>query len=98
MAKRKYRVWNEEDMERALASYRNGDMGLNQCSRHYGIPKPTLKSHLDSKNVKANEGTKSMGRHPTLPPDIEQQLVDHLKKPEACFFGLTIKKCYPSRI
>ncbi|XP_045462177.1 uncharacterized protein LOC123672207 [Harmonia axyridis] len=90
MAKRKYGVWNEEDMERALASYRNGDMGLNQCCRQYGIPKPTLKRHLDSKNIKANEGTKLMGRHPTLPPDVEQQLVDHLKKLEACFFGLTI--------
>lgn len=90
MAKRKYGAWNEEDMERAISAYRNGDMGFNQCCRQYGIPKPTLKRHLDSKNVKANDGTKAMGRHTTLPPVVEQQLVDHIKKLEACLFGLTI--------
>lgn len=90
MSKRKYGAWSEEDMERAISAYRNGDMGFNQCCRQYGIPKPTLKRHLDSKNIKANEGTKAMGRHTTLPPDVEKQLVDHLKQLEACFFGLTI--------
>ncbi|XP_039294504.1 jerky protein-like [Nilaparvata lugens] len=90
MAKRKYGAWKEEDMERALAAYRNGDIGFNECCRQYGIPKPTLKRHLDGKNITANEGKKSMGRHTTLPPEVEQQLVEHIKKLEACFFGLTI--------
>jgi hypothetical protein len=90
MAKRKYGAWSEEDMERAISAYRNGDLGFNECCRQYGVPKPTLKRHLDGKNVKANDGTKAMGRHTVLPPDVELQLVDHIKKLEACLFGLTI--------
>lgn len=67
-------------MERAISAYRNGDMGFNNCCRQYGIPKPTLKRHLDGKNVKANYGIKAMGRHTALPPDVELQIVDHIKK------------------
>nr|CAD7198813.1 unnamed protein product [Timema douglasi] len=51
MTKRKYGAWSESDMERALAAYRNGDVGFNECCRQYGIAKPTLKRHLDCKNV-----------------------------------------------
>ncbi|KAG8246138.1 hypothetical protein J6590_091196, partial [Homalodisca vitripennis] len=69
----------ERGMERAVAAYRNGDMGFHQCCGLYGIPKPTLKRHLGNKNVNANEGKKAMGRQITLPPDVEQQLVDHIK-------------------
>lgn len=90
MSKRKYGAWSEEDMERAISAYRNGEMGFNNCCRQYGIPKPTLKRHLDGKNVKANYGIKAMGCHTALPPDVELQLVDHIKKLEASLFGLTI--------
>lgn len=45
MTKRKNGAWSEEDMERAISAYRNGDMGFNNCCRKYGIPKPTLKRH-----------------------------------------------------
>ncbi|KAJ8888385.1 hypothetical protein PR048_007875 [Dryococelus australis] len=44
MEKRKYGAWNEPDMEMALAAYRSGD---NECCRQYGIPKATLKRHMD---------------------------------------------------
>lgn len=41
--------------------------------------------------MKANYGIKAMGRHTALPPDVELQLVDHIKKLEASlFFRLTI--------
>lgn len=90
MAKRKYGTWGQDDMEMALQAYRNGDMGFNQCSRQYGIPKPTLKRHLDGANVYANEGCKSFGRNTTLPPRVEQELVDYILKLESLLFGLCI--------
>ncbi|KAF6214241.1 hypothetical protein GE061_008981 [Apolygus lucorum] len=79
MSKRKYGAWGEEDMERALSAYRN----------QYGIPKPTLKRHLDGTNVHANEGIKKLGRCSTLPAEVEQELVNHLIKMESLLFGLS---------
>jgi len=55
----KYGRWEEETMERALSSVRNGDMGLNAASRAYSVPKATLKRHLEGKNYYAVEGKKS---------------------------------------
>ncbi|KAJ8870320.1 hypothetical protein PR048_029341 [Dryococelus australis] len=43
----------------ALAAYRNGNMGYNECCRQYGIPKPTLRRHLDCKNIIANDGARA---------------------------------------
>ena len=41
---------------------RNRDLGLNKCCRQYNIPKPTLKRHLHSRNVIANEDVRSLSR------------------------------------
>ncbi|KAJ8936350.1 hypothetical protein NQ318_019756 [Aromia moschata] len=101
MMKRKYGTWSEADMERALAyhaAYRNGDMNFNECCRQYGIPKPTLKSHLDCKNIKANDGTKSLGRITTLSPKIERELAEHILKLEELLFGLTIKDIWATAV
>ncbi|KAG8300108.1 hypothetical protein J6590_084399 [Homalodisca vitripennis] len=43
---RKYGIWKEEDMERAIASFKNGDMGIIAVCRVYGVPKKTLKRRL----------------------------------------------------
>lgn len=77
-------------MERALAAYRNGDGGFNECCLQYGIPKPTFKHHLDGKNVKANDGTKFSGRTTTVPPEIGNELASHVLKLEELLLGLTI--------
>lgn len=90
MTKRKYGTWTEMEMDMAIAAYRNGDMGFNECCRHYNIPKPTLKRHLDNKNVRANEAVKVLGRTTTLPPEVEEQLVNQIFKLEELLFGLTI--------
>jgi hypothetical protein len=34
----------------AVAAYRNGDCGLNECSRVYGVPKATIRRHAMKKN------------------------------------------------
>lgn len=46
----KYGTWSEDDLQVAITALRNGDHGLNACSRIYGIPKATLKRHADGKN------------------------------------------------
>jgi hypothetical protein len=49
----KYGTWDEEIMEKALAAYRNGDVGLNCKARTYSVPKATLKRQIDGKNINA---------------------------------------------
>ncbi|KAG8247153.1 hypothetical protein J6590_066856 [Homalodisca vitripennis] len=58
MPKGKYGTWSVDDMSRALQAFGNGDMGLIECCRQYGVPKPTLLRHLKGTNVKANKETK----------------------------------------
>lgn len=56
MAKRgNYGKLTQVDLHRAVAAYRNGDFGLNECMRIYGVPKGTIKRHADGKNAVANE-------------------------------------------
>ena len=64
----KYGGWSVEDMERALVAVRKGEVGLNEASRTYGIPKATLKRRLDGGNKHAKESKKLSG-HPTYLPE-----------------------------
>ena len=51
MSKRgKYGQWSEQDLQLAVAAYRNGDYGLNKSAQIYNVPKATLKRHADGKN------------------------------------------------
>ncbi|KAG8308616.1 hypothetical protein J6590_105382 [Homalodisca vitripennis] len=40
MEKRKYGQWSEENLQQAIAAYKNGDYGLNECSRVYVQKRP----------------------------------------------------------
>ena len=71
-------------------AFKNGDMGLNQCAKQYGVPKATLKRHLEGKNKTAN-GHKKLGRSTMLTSDLEQQLHDLILDLEGMFFGMTRK-------
>lgn len=91
MAKRgKYGNWGEDELQRAVAAYRNGDFGLNECARIYSVPKATIKRHADGKNSTAN-AIKLMGMQPTFNAEMENIIKDHLLKFEQTFFGFTIK-------
>nr|CAH7716946.1 unnamed protein product [Callosobruchus chinensis] len=93
MAKRgKYGKWSTEDMELALRAYRNGDKGLNQCSRDYGINKATILRHLRDSNKVANGAKKSLGRNCTFNEDIERQICERIVDFAKCLFGLTPKE------
>lgn len=91
MAKRgTYGKWNEADLQLAVAAYKNGDVGLNECSRVYGVPKATIKRHADSKNAFSNT-VKCFGRQATFSAEMEKVLVDHILLFEERFLGFTIK-------
>lgn len=91
MAKRgKYGKWTEDELKAAVAAYKNGDHGLNECARIYGVPKATIKRHADGKNTFSNE-VKLFGRQSTFTTEMEKIVADHLLLFEERFFGFTIK-------
>ena len=82
--------WNDEDLQRAITAYKNGDMGLNMSSRMYGVPKATLKRHLDGTNKHA-KGFKKLGRNTVLTEDTEKEMHALILKLESMFFGMPRK-------
>lgn len=87
---RKCGAWSSEDLDRALSSLENGDLGLNAAARHYGVPKATLSRHQKSQNKYANGGMKCHGQSCTLTPSIEEELVAHCLQLESMYFGLRV--------
>ena len=74
----------------AVAAYKNGDYGLNECTRVYGVPKATIRRYADENTVPNNVKTK--GRPPVFCKDMERIISEHILHLEECFFGLTIKE------
>jgi hypothetical protein len=52
----------------AVATYRNGDYGLNECSRVYEVPKATTRRRAMKKNWHVN-GVNALGRQATFSGD-----------------------------
>jgi tRNA-dihydrouridine synthase len=75
-----------------VAVYRNGNCGLNECSRVYGVPKATIRRHA-MKQIWCVNGVKAQGRQATFFGDVEDILTDHIIMLEECFGGrgLSIK-------
>jgi len=82
--------WTVEDMERAVSAIKRGDMGTNEASRTYGVPKSTLPRHMTGKNKVATGDVKFHGHSCALPDDVERDLVDHCLELESMYFGLRI--------
>lgn len=89
--KRVYNQWTQEDMQHAIAAFRNNECGFNECCKRYNIPKPTFRRHCRSLNKKANEDTKHHGRLTVFSEEVEQELAQHILKLEERLFGLTIR-------
>jgi len=82
--------WTAEDIERAVSAIRRGDMGTNEASRSYGVPKSTLSRHMTGKNKVATGEIKFHGHACALPDDVEEELVEHCLTLESMYFGLRI--------
>ena len=84
--------WSTDDLAMAMTAHRNGDMGLNECARPFKVPKAKLKRHLDGTNKYAKEDMKRLGRNQVLPPEVEEELLQHVIAMENMFFGVTKKE------
>jgi hypothetical protein len=93
MAKRKYGLWKPGDMRKALADFKEGNIGLNDCFRRHGIPKRSFKRHLEGSVQRGvcDLSKKSInGRDSDLPEEIEEEVVQHILKFEENMFNLSI--------
>lgn len=84
------KTWNTEDMAAAVRMVREKKMGVKKASKHYDVPKTTLR-RLASE-VMSDPDTvvmKKLGRKPVFPEHMEEELLQHLLDMESIYFGLT---------
>lgn len=83
-------TWSEESMQKAIEAVRNKEMGWLVASKIFGIPQATLRRHALGSNKTLGSNSKGLGRwKPTFPPNVEKELVQHIKFLESRLFGLT---------
>lgn len=84
--------WSTTSMLKAIEAVNKGEMGWLRASKVFGVPQATLRRHALKTNKVIKAGEKQLGRFKTIfPPEVERQLVEHLKLLESRFFGLTRK-------
>ena len=76
-------------MRKCLAAISNG-MGFNEASKKFDIPKPSIRRYRSGLNKYSNLESKHRGAPCILPKDLEDELVQHMKQLDQCFFGITI--------
>ncbi|KAH9632846.1 hypothetical protein HF086_013633 [Spodoptera exigua] len=82
--------WSTESMQKAIEAVRDNKMGWLMASKTFGVPQATLRRHAEAKNKTLESTSKGLGSwKSTFTPDIEKQLVQHLKFLESRLFGLT---------
>jgi hypothetical protein len=77
-------------MRRDLEAVRNSDNELNAAPRKYSVPKATLKRLLDGKNYFAVGNIQVIGSVGDIPPDVEEELINHILQLEQRIFGTTV--------
>ena len=55
--------WSQTDLERALTSIKNGDMGFKAAAKAFFVPKTTLVRHYKSQNKLAKQQIVHFGTH-----------------------------------
>ena len=88
---RKRATWSKESLAAAVTGVMDKTIGLRSASRKYGIPKSTIKNHVDGKYKLAMGSNIHIGRPQMLPPKVEEELVRHILECESYFMGLTRK-------
>ena len=89
----KYGQWQEDDICRALAPVRNGDVGINEAARIYCVPRAILQRRLAGKNCFAVEHKEIVGSTADLPAEVKEELVGYILKLEEPMFGITPRIC-----
>ena len=81
----KLRQWTNEAMEAAMRAVYDGEMGVNQASREYGVPTTTLRDRISER---VTHGT-PMGARSYLNQHEEETLEDFLLTTSSIGFGKT---------
>ncbi|CAK8684407.1 unnamed protein product [Clavelina lepadiformis] len=74
-------------MKKAIDDIKNKKLSIRQAAEH-GVPKSTLERHWKGRVV--HPGKVNLGKYKqALNSDLEEELVEHVKKMQEMFFGLT---------
>ena len=85
--------WSEESIQRAILAVRHGAMGLKRACKQFNVSRSTLQRRCRKEGSSEIAAEKGLGsRHPCFSPELEKEMVNHLKKMEALLFGLTPKQ------
>lgn len=92
VSERKRQTWCKESMRKAIVDVRSKKMGSLKASKFYKVPRTTLRRLAAKVDLSAEVATCSkLGRKPTLPGELEKQLVQYVLAMEAKLFGLVRK-------
>ena len=80
--------WSEADLDQAIKDVKEKKHSLRKAAIVYNIPKSTLERHV---NTKVSQSGKAKLGHfvPALDSSFENELLEHAKKMQCMFFGLT---------
>jgi len=87
----KVRNWNKVQMEKAIVSVRNNQMGIKIASKTFEVPHTTLQRMARSDKSIDELLSIRLGRKPVLDQETEEELVTYLQDMESRFWGLTRK-------
>ena len=80
--------WSEADLDQAIKDVKEKKHSLRKAAIVYNIPKSTLERHVNSKV--RQPGKAKLGHFvPALDSSFENELLEHVKKMQCMFFGLT---------
>lgn len=76
--------WSEGDMQQAIEAINNKAMGWLKASKTFNVPKATLRRRVNGTNKVFKNQMKGLGSiQPSLPPDAENELVNHILELES---------------
>lgn len=87
---RQRKMWDRERMVAAINAVRKKEMGYFKAAQTFGVPQTTLERYVKSKEHPDKLIATPLGRKPTLPEEIEENLVELCLEFEKRFFGVTM--------
>ncbi|XP_063923085.1 uncharacterized protein LOC135137388 [Zophobas morio] len=74
-------------MAKAIDAVTKKEMGWLKASKSFGVPATTLRRRIKNQ-MGANKGYLG-GRKTTFTPEVEEEILEHIKRLEEMFFGIT---------
>lgn len=83
------KLWNKEDMAKAIKAVQDNVIGLKKASKIFCVPRATLQRLSRLKKLPEEAACTKLGRKPIIPEALEEELVQYLLIMERKFYGLT---------